>query len=170
MLAQLSALGSQLSARYAGARVSLEAVIFYTMNSYSERVSETFQKVKTWAGEHKNDMYIAALIFLVGMASFGFGRLSTMVPKKEPIRIEKKEIKEAGKPSVNKNSQGANNLAALPVVSAKGKYVASKSGKAYHFPWCPSAVKIKESNQVWFNSKEEAEKAGYAPAANCEGL
>jgi methylphosphotriester-DNA--protein-cysteine methyltransferase len=52
----------------------------------------------------------------------------------------------------------------------KGTYVASKSGSAYHFPWCSGAQRIKEENKVWFETKEEAELAGYRPASNCKGL
>lgn len=133
-------------------------------------LSETIQKVKTWTADYKSDIYIASIIFLVGMASFGLGRLSLAWPKKEPIRIEKTETKEKEKPFADKGNKTDNALAVSSLLSAKGKYVASKSGKAYHFPWCPSALKIKESNRVWFDSKEDAEKAGYAPAANCEGL
>lgn len=141
------------------------------MNSYTQTLSEILQKVKIWTEEHKNDLFIAALIFLVGMASFGLGRLSAAWPKKEPIRIEKTENSDTAlQRTDNKNLKENEKFAGSAVLSAKGKYVASKSGKAYHFPWCSGALKIKESNRVWFNSKEDAEAAGYTPAANCEGL
>ena len=42
-----------------------------------------------------------------------------------------------------------------------GKYVASKSGSKFHAPKCDWAKKIKKANAVWFESKEEAKKAGY---------
>ena len=42
-----------------------------------------------------------------------------------------------------------------------GKYVASKRGNKYHAPKCDWAKRIKKSNQVWFNTKEEAKKKGY---------
>jgi len=42
-----------------------------------------------------------------------------------------------------------------------GKFIASKSGKKFHSPKCEWAKKIKKANAVWFNSKEEAKKAGY---------
>ncbi|MCH8004231.1 MAG: hypothetical protein IH934_06400 [Nanoarchaeota archaeon] len=42
-----------------------------------------------------------------------------------------------------------------------GKYIASKSGTKYHAPKCDWAKKIKKANAVWFDSKEEAKKAGY---------
>jgi len=51
-----------------------------------------------------------------------------------------------------------------------GKYVASKNGSKYHFPWCSGATRMKEENKIWFETKEAAEKAGYGPAANCKGL
>jgi methylphosphotriester-DNA--protein-cysteine methyltransferase len=52
----------------------------------------------------------------------------------------------------------------------EGGYVASKNGTKYHLPWCGSAKQIKEENKVWFATKEEAEAAGYTPAANCKGI
>jgi len=112
---------------------------------------------------------VAALIFLVGMASFGLGRLSVLWPKKEPIRIEETKDLSAISTDSIKKSEDLTNRPEL-ALKAKGKYVASKSGTSYHYPWCQGALKIKEENKIWFNSKEEAEKAGYKPAGNCEGL
>jgi hypothetical protein len=57
--------------------------------------------------------------------------------------------------------------AALP---AGGQYVASKSGTKYYLPWCGTVARIKDENKVWFQTKAEAEAAGYGPAANCKGL
>lgn len=69
------------------------------------------------------------------------------------------------------NGKTANGSSALSIRNlALGKYVASKSGAAYHYPWCPGALKIKEENKIFFNTKEEAEKRGYKPAGNCPGL
>lgn len=51
-----------------------------------------------------------------------------------------------------------------------GKYVASKSGTKYHLATCPGARTISEANRVWFETKGEAEAAGYAAAANCKGI
>ena len=42
-----------------------------------------------------------------------------------------------------------------------GKYIASRTGAKFHSPKCDWAKKIKKSNAVWFDSKEEASKAGY---------
>jgi hypothetical protein len=60
--------------------------------------------------------------------------------------------------------------AASSALSSERSFVASKNGSVYHFPWCPGAKRIKDSNKVWFASREEAEAKGLRPAANCEGL
>lgn len=64
--------------------------------------------------------------------------------------------------------QPAAAAAALPATS--GTYMASKTGSKYYLPSCGSAKRIKEENRVWFATKQEAEAAGYEPAANCKGL
>ena len=48
-----------------------------------------------------------------------------------------------------------------------GNFVASINGKSYYPKDCPSAKRIKEENIIWFDSAEEAEADGYAPAKNC---
>lgn len=44
-----------------------------------------------------------------------------------------------------------------------GKFVSSKFGGTYHIPRCDWAKKIRKSNLVWFNSKEDAKMAGHKP-------
>ena len=44
-----------------------------------------------------------------------------------------------------------------------GKYIASKTGVKFHAPKSEWGKKIKKKNAVWFDSKEEAKKAGYKP-------
>jgi hypothetical protein len=46
--------------------------------------------------------------------------------------------------------------------------VASKSGKKYYFVWCKSAINIIDSKRIYFDSEEQAKRAGYSLAANCE--
>lgn len=139
-------------------------------------LADRITKIKHWYQTSKNDLYVAAIIFLVGMTSFGLGRLSAIWPKKEPVIIDQNgEIgqspRSAGlEKSVNNFTKQSDSPPSSISASVKGKYVASKNGAAYHFPWCAGALKIKEENKIWFQTKEEAEKAGYKPAGNCEGL
>jgi len=124
-------------------------------------IPEIQEKVKTL---FSGDLYLVLIILLVGLASFGIGRLSVEESRHESIRIEY--------PAHGKTVEQVAS-AARPVPSAEsseGKYVASKNGTKYHLPWCASAKRIKEENKIWFDSVEEAQKAGYAAAANCPGL
>jgi hypothetical protein len=126
-----------------------------------------YEKVKSWLDTNKNDLFTAALIFLVGLGSFGLGRLSAIWPDKQPIRIINRSPLDDG---VSTGDTGRNPQMAAIAAEVKGKFVASKNGKYYHFPWCPGALRIKGSNKVWFQTKEAAEARGYKPAGNCPGL
>ncbi|MDO8600103.1 MAG: hypothetical protein Q7R73_00590 [bacterium] len=136
-------------------------------------IYESYQKVKEYARASQKDLFLAGLIFLVSIGSFGLGRLSAIWPEKEPIRIS--QTAGISGPAVGLGEVVGtgdfikpNDSAPSPILS--GKYVASKNGTAYHYPWCSGAKRIKEENKIWFQTKEEAESRGYKPAANCEGL
>ena len=130
-------------------------------------LANKFESVKLWIAENTSDIYVAVLIFLVSVANFGLGRLSILWPSKQPITIPDGESAVVPAPH-NTSSQASAASAVTP--PTPGKYVASKSGKSYHFPWCPGATNINEQNKTWFQTKEAAEQAGYKPAANCPGL
>ena len=78
------------------------------------------------------------LIILV-IAGFFISVFSIEKPKVE-VEEEVKEVKKTFKP---------------------GKYIASKTGAKFHAPKCDWAKRVKKKNAVWFNSKEEAKRAGY---------
>lgn len=131
-------------------------------------LADYLKKVKARCRENKTDLILAFLIFLTGMGGFGLGRLSVLWVSKEPITVTEQDLGGSaadGQAQPDKTS-GENPVSAI----TKGKYVGSKSGSSYHFPWCPGALKIKEENKIWFQTKQEAESRGYKPAANCSGL
>lgn len=103
-----------------------------------------------------SDMYIVAIIVLVGLSGFGLGRLSIIDESVIPVSIE----------------YGAQNIASVSGALSEigGEVVVSKNGSKYHLPWCSGASRIKEENKVWFATIEEAKQAGYTPAGNCKGL
>jgi len=106
---------------------------------------------------NNKDILVILVVILTTFASFGLGRLSKIDETRVPMRIDNSA---AVYNSVNTNIQ----------TNEQQTYVASKNGTKYHFPWCSGAKRIKESNKIWFSSKEEAVKAGYTPAGNCKGL
>src|SRR3989338_2785989 len=138
-------------------------------------LSETTRLCKRLVGWVKNnnglarrgggELYLAAVIVLVAVISFGLGRLSKIREEKTPITIENvKENEETSesKPLLTSNVDNE--------IKTDKIFVASKNGKKYYYAWCESANVIKEQNRIGFAAQAEAEKAGYQPAANCKGL
>ncbi len=122
------------------------------------------------------DVFLAILLVLVGVASFGLGRASVadFGPKNSTnettASIPLSQVTDVFNEGTNEATTTKNiEKSGVPVV-ADAQYVASKNGTKYHLPWCVGAKQIKEENKVWFNSKAEAEKAGYTPAGNCKGI
>ena len=122
-------------------------------------IAELVEKCKS------REVYTAALIIMVGFASFGLGRLSKIHEIREPVRILYPESAATGETAAT-----AAVAAAIPAPKTSGSVVASKSGTKYHYPWCAGAQQISEKNKITFASPEEARKAGYTPASNCKGL
>lgn len=94
-----------------------------------------------------------AIVVLVGMTSFGLGRLSVLEDVRPPVSI--------GEAAAAAAPQG---------MASGGLIVASRTGGTYYFPWCSRAAKISPSQRIWFSSEREAQAAGYAPAKGCKGL
>ena len=114
----------------------------------------------------REDHLLATLVVAVSTTSFLLGRMSV-----DENAVPTDSVQAAGV-SMNAGEGNSSQDLALPVASTpvEGGYVASKSGTKYHLPWCAGAKQIKEENKIWFTTKEEAEKAGYSPAANCKGI
>lgn len=52
--------------------------------------------------------------------------------------------------------------------SQEGAYVGSIDSDKYHNPGCRWAKKILPENEIWFESKEAAQAAGYLPCGTCQ--
>lgn len=125
-------------------------------------IKDIVQKIKGVDQGTVTDLYIVAIIILVGFASFGLGRLSTLEKQGNGIEIRYPQNYEARVSAAGDTK--------IETVSDGGLLVGSRQGSKYHFPWCSGAQRIKESNKIWFSSAEDARNAGYSPAANCKGL
>jgi len=62
-------------------------------------------------------------------------------------------------------SQAAATAANAP--SPRGEIIGNKRSKVYHEPTCPEYEKVSPQNRVTFQSREEAEQAGYRRARTC---
>jgi hypothetical protein len=120
---------------------------------------------KNFIKNSASDLFIVLVVILVALICFGIGRLTT--PKSEPVLIKNLE---RAFPSSFRSEEGGQASVEDIKTDYQGKVVGSKNSDKYHLPDCPGAKQISEQNKIWFNSIEEAEKAGYKPAANCPGL
>lgn len=142
-------------------------VVLYTNMSDESMLKIYFYRVKNWVIANENSLVLAIGILLIAIIGFGLGALwQGSKAEKAPIVVDK------SKSAFNKQNQeeGIVNQEQKTNIAANILYVASKNGTSYHLPNCPGAKQIKPENKIEFNSKEEAEKAGYKPAANCPGL
>lgn len=119
----------------------------------SKNIPQLLAKCKELIEEAMGEWGLFAIVFLVALASFGLGRLSTIESARPPVSIRE-----------------APSLAKPRGMYMGGQYVAARGGTTYYYPWCGGAQKIAPENQVWFKSEEAAQAAGYAPAKNCKGL
>lgn len=156
-----------------------------TIHELQFKVKESVLTAKE--GLESREIYIMLLIVLVGLSSFGLGRLSRLEGRKVPIQISNaiplESPQTASAASIPPLFRGGDEGGVSSSVKDKGvmrkdsdgklaggQLVASKSGTKYHFPWCAGAQQISEKNKIWFNAPEEARKGGYTPASNCKGL
>lgn len=116
-------------------------------------IPEYWGEIKAAFDQGLSEWGVFAIVVLVGLISFGLGRLSTLQESKVPLGVEM---------STQLREPQARYLG--------GEYVASKNGGSYYFPWCAGAERIAAGNRVWFASEKAARAAGYAPAKNCRGL
>jgi endonuclease YncB( thermonuclease family)/methylphosphotriester-DNA--protein-cysteine methyltransferase len=68
---------------------------------------------------------------------------------------------------VTKATESAPPAAAATSASTEGKVVGNKNSQIYHLPTCSGYKTVSEKNRVYFDSEEEAAKAGYRKAKNC---
>lgn len=119
------------------------------------------EKINLLLGDGRT--FVSLVLVLVALIAFGLGRQSVgeVGPESqaEAIRSVPAEAK-TGTPET------AATIEELPSMF----YVGSKNGTVYHLPHCSGAKRIKEENKITFDTKEEAEAAGYRPAANCKGI
>lgn len=132
-------------------------------------IQELFSKFKGIF--HNQEYQLSVLIVLVAFGSFALGRASDspLMPiealtstQNATIQNEATAVTHDAIESDREEQEANTNVA--------GGYVASKNGTKYHLPWCPGAKQIKEENKLFFATKDEAEKSGYTPAANCKGI
>ncbi len=108
----------------------------------------------------KSDIFIVILMILLGLSSYGLGKLSSMEKGNDPTSLQEEETIPTT-PIISKIIATSTKISE----NNTGLVFASKSGTKYYYPNCTS--RVKEENKVWFNSIQEAESVGLTLASGC---
>lgn len=126
-------------------------------------------KIKAWIESEKGkDILVVLVVILVGLASFGLGRLSKEGSGGGGLRIEYQD--QAGNAL-----SGASALAGIRSLektasnetTSAGKFFASTRGKKYYPANCSAGKSLKPENRIYFDTREEAEAKGYELSSSC---
>lgn len=102
------------------------------------------------------EFYLASLIILVSVASFGLGRLSMVKNTHVPAEI-------VGT-SVFPSSKDNQKVVAEPLI------VGAKDKGIFYFVWCSTTSLVQAENRRYFATAISAQKAGYTPATDCDNV
>ena len=132
------------------------------------------EKIKHFLeSEQGKDILIVLIVILVGIASFELGRLSKENAS-NGLKIEdsgqEANVIASGVNSSNRTNSRTNpNLGVDLNTNSSGKsFFASKKGKKYYSVDCSAGKTIKETNKIYFSTREEAESAGYELSSACQ--
>ena len=120
-------------------------------------IPNLFHKIKSKMNIDKEALLYLFIIIIVGISSFGLGLLfANFTPNKD------KNV------AIAKTEDILNNQAKIEGESREKAYVASKNGKMYYKIGCAGAKRINPENEVWFSTKEDAEKSGFVLSTTCK--
>jgi len=117
------------------------------------------EKIKHFLeSDNVKDILIVIIVILVGLGSFLLGRLSKQ-DESSGIKIEYS----------NQNlNQPANVVSTdISTTNSTKNYFASNRGTKYYTIGCLAGKTIKPENRIYFDTGEEAEKAGYILSTSC---
>jgi hypothetical protein len=150
-------------------------------------IPHTAETGKIGPGRLPDGLLTALVVLLASSASYGLGILTGQDMTSERGGVEIQQVapgadvsaSAALAPIPKSPKSGTVSKAYTPpakqektgtATAETGKYVASKNGTKYYLPSCGTANRINEENKIYFNTKEEAEAAGFGPSSTCKGL
>ncbi|MDQ3076237.1 MAG: hypothetical protein M3Q34_03865 [bacterium] len=130
------------------------------------------EKIKQFIeSDRGKDIFVALIVILVSLSSFGLGRLSKSVEKTElkieyPSPVSVQVISQEAS-AISANS-GTNSKKVPAVSNSVGKsFFASNRGTKYYPVECSAGKNLKQENRIYFYTKADAEGAGYELSSSC---
>ncbi len=137
-------------------------------------INDCMQKIKLFLeSDIGKDILMVLIIVFVGIGSFGLGRISTPTPKtglKIDFRAMEDDIKVskiANEANVIKSLNSVSTDSNTKTESSSGNFFASNRGTKYYGISCSAGKTIKTENRIYFDTREEAERAGYELSSAC---
>ena len=131
-------------------------------------INDFMNKIKGKIGVDRTTLLCLCIVILVGLSSFGLGRLSvTSDESNSDIKLENSNTGIV-KGEIGKSTQVENTIDNVGNSPKEKMYVASKNGKLYYTANCGGAKRIAPKNEVWFANNTDAEKSGYTLSASCK--
>lgn len=116
-------------------------------------INDFSNKIKVKLSIDRFTIICLIVMVLVGISSFGLGRLSTQ---------NKNQNEDVSIVFSDGFSFGGD------IKSEEKKYVASRNGKLYYPLDCSGAKRIADKNAIWFANRVEAERSGYQFSTSCK--
>lgn len=116
------------------------------------------KNIKSFLDSHVVDeLFWLVLLLCVAVSSFSLGMRHEreLFLGNNPIQIKQQEYMKALWQEYEKNKQ------------SKAHFFASKKGTVFYPLACPSGNRIDLENRVYFETKQEAQSAGYKPSSRC---
>lgn len=131
-------------------------------------INHFLDKIKGQIDIDTTTLICLLVVVLVGLSSFGLGRLSA--PSMKDGYVSKLENKNTGlvKEEMGESIKIESSMENIVSIEKERMYVASKNGKLYYSLNCAGAKRISEKNKVWFADATEAEKSGYELSSSCK--
>ena len=110
-----------------------------------------FRKIKDLVGENVDFIFTFLVVVLGSLLVWGL--LNLWQQKTPELVVEQLELAD-----IQTNTP------------TEIQIIGNKNSKIYHLADCPGALKMNESNKVFFDSVAAAKLVGYRAAKNCSGL
>lgn len=138
-------------------------------------IHDLYRKIKTFWNSNKSKILIQLIIVFVSIFSFLIGKSSQKELDNNNIYIVNSNgglenitsLPESGSITNTSSIQYKSSETGVSNSMNNARYVASSRGKLYYRIGCGGSTKLVESNKIYFNTIEEAERRGYKPASNC---
>lgn len=124
-------------------------------------------KMTKWVKSCAYELFMVASVTMIAIISYNLGGMQAI--QKSPLKITQDAL--IFNAISGTQETGGEKTATQKAPQPKDPRVVvskSSSSKKYHYTWCSGAKRINPENQVWFDTAQAAEAAGYSLAGNCQ--